>query len=103
MSKKTYKKIAIVASVIGLVAMFKIFHLDQYLTLSYIKESQQSFLALYTEHQAVVIAGYMTVYILVTALSLPGAAILTIAGGALFGLLAGARLLFLLRALLVLP
>ena len=89
MSKKSYKKIAIAGSVIGLIAIFKIFHLDQYLTLSYIKESQQSFLALYTEHQAGVIAGYMTVYILVTALSLPGAAILTVAGGALFGLLTG--------------
>ena len=89
MSKKSYKKIAIVGSVIGLIAIFKIFHLNQYLTLFYIKESQQSFLALYTEHQAVVIAGYMIVYILVTALSLPGAAILTVAGGALFGLLMG--------------
>ena len=89
MSKKSYKKIAIVSSVIGLIAIFKIFHLDQYLMLSYIKESQQSFLTLYTEHQAVVIAGYMTVYILVTALSLPGAAILTVAAGALFGLLTG--------------
>jgi uncharacterized membrane protein YdjX (TVP38/TMEM64 family) len=89
MSKKAYKKIALVASAIGLIAMFKVFHLDQYLTLSYIKESQQGFLVLYTEHQFLIIAGYMAIYIFVTALSLPGAAVLTIAGGALFGLLVG--------------
>ena len=89
MSKSAIKKVVIVGSVIGLIAMFKIFNLDQYLTLSYMKESQQSFLAIYIEHQAIVIAGYMAIYIIVTALSLPGAAILTVAGGALFGLLVG--------------
>jgi uncharacterized membrane protein YdjX (TVP38/TMEM64 family) len=89
MSKSTFKKVVIVGSVIGLIAMFKIFHLDQYLTLSYMKESQQGFLTLYNEHQFIVITGYMAIYILLTALSLPGAAILTVAGGALFGLLVG--------------
>ncbi len=38
---------------------------------------------------AAVIASYMGIYILVTSLSLPGAAVMTLAGGALFGLIAG--------------
>ena len=89
MSKNTIKKVAIVTVVIGLIIVFKFLNLDQYLTLSYIKVSQERFALLYAEHQAIVIAGYMAIYILVTSLSLPGAAVLTLAGGALFGLLVG--------------
>ena len=44
---------------------------------------------LYSEHRIGVITGYMGIYILVTSLSLPGAAIMTLAGGAMFGLLVG--------------
>lgn len=85
MRKSIMKKAAVVIGVIGVFALFKIFHLDQYLTLSYIKASQVKFALLYAEHTVFVIATYMMIYILVTSLSLPGAAVLTIAGGALFG------------------
>ncbi len=83
------KKIIIVVVLIALVAAFKIFNLGEYFTIEYIKESQESFQALYSEHTVLVIAGYMVVYILVTSLSLPGAAVMTLAGGGLFGLLVG--------------
>ncbi len=89
MNKKLFKKIAIVLIIIGIIAVFKIFDLGQYLSLSYIKESQSKFSVLYAEHQALVIAVYMSIYILVTSLSLPGAAVMTLAGGALFGLTVG--------------
>ncbi len=89
MEKKTLKKIAVVGIVAALIAAFWIFDLRQYLTLSYIKESQENFQALYSAHQAKVIAAFMGIYILVTALSLPGAAVMTLVAGALFGLLAG--------------
>jgi len=83
------KKIAIVVVIIGLIALFWGFDLGQYLTLSYIKESRDGFALLYAEHRVLVIASYMAIYVIVTALSLPGAAILTLVGGALFGLLVG--------------
>jgi uncharacterized membrane protein YdjX (TVP38/TMEM64 family) len=86
---KTVKKLVVLGIVAALVAVFLIFDLGQYLTLSYIKESQAKFEALYAENRAGVIAAYMAIYILVTSLSLPGAAIMTLAGGALFGLLVG--------------
>jgi uncharacterized membrane protein YdjX (TVP38/TMEM64 family) len=89
MSKDIYKKLGILIVIICLIVLFKILHLDQYLTLSYIKASQERFALLYSQHQAMVIAGYMLIYILVTSLSLPGAAVMTLAGGALFGLLTG--------------
>lgn len=89
MKKGSAKKLAIVAAIIGLIAVFRIFQLDQYLTLSYVKDSQVRFQELYQSNRLLVIGAYMGIYVLITSLSLPGAAIMTLAGGALFGLLAG--------------
>jgi uncharacterized membrane protein YdjX (TVP38/TMEM64 family) len=72
-----------------LIAVFKLFELDRYLSLSYIKASQESFAALYARHLVQMIGIYMLIYILVTALSLPGATVLTLAGGGLFGFVVG--------------
>jgi uncharacterized membrane protein YdjX (TVP38/TMEM64 family) len=89
-NKKSYiQKIIIVLVIAGLIIAFKVFNLSEYLTLSYIKDSQAKFEALYSENRGTVIAGYMAIYILVTSLSLPGAAIMTLAAGALFGLVVG--------------
>ncbi len=89
MSKKSIQRIAIIAGVVALIAVFKIFELDQYLTFSYLKASKESFASLYAQHRVLVIGAYMLIYILVTALSLPGATVMTLAGGALFGLFVG--------------
>jgi uncharacterized membrane protein YdjX (TVP38/TMEM64 family) len=89
MNGRHMKKILILAALAALIASFVIFDLGRYLSLAYIKESQERFAALYAENRALVIGGYMVVYILVTSLSLPGAAVMTLLGGAVFGLLAG--------------
>ncbi len=89
MNRKILKKIILLAIVIGLLAAVKLFHLGDYLTLSYIKTSQKKFEMLYSQRPYTVIASYSAIYILVTSLSLPGAAVMTLAGGALFGLYTG--------------
>jgi uncharacterized membrane protein YdjX (TVP38/TMEM64 family) len=89
-SKKTTIKIAVVAIVLAVVLLFWIFGLGHYLTLSYVKSSEEKVAALYAEHPFAVIASYGMIYIIVTSLSLPGAAVMTVAGGALFGLVKGA-------------
>ncbi len=89
MTAKTTKRIAVFAVIIVLIGVFWFFRLDQYLTLGYVKESQHRFADLYAENRGAVISAYMAVYILVTALSLPGATVMTLAGGALFGLATG--------------
>ena len=85
-NKSLLKKILllVIATILGI--CFFAFDLQQYLTLSYLKESQAGFADLYQQKPVMVIGGYMLIYILVAALSLPGAAILTLAAGALFGL-----------------
>ncbi len=82
-------KLVIVLVVLLLILLFKLLHLDEYLTLAYLKGSRDQFARLYAEQTALVLGGYALIYIVATALSLPGAVILTLAGGALFGLVTG--------------
>jgi len=89
MKKSNIAKISIVLILLSVIIVFIVFDLDRFVTLSYIKASQEKFQALATEHPLIVITSYMTVYILITSLSLPGAAVLTLLGGALFGLWIG--------------
>ena len=89
MNFKHIKKIVIVLMVIGLIIAFRVFHLGEYLTLAYVKESQKHFTMLYEENRALVISVYIAIYLLVTSLSLPGAVVLGLAAGSLFGLLTG--------------
>ncbi|MHB1398783.1 MAG: FAD-dependent oxidoreductase [Trichloromonadaceae bacterium] len=79
-------KFFILALILGLIGAFFLFDLQQYLTLASLKSRQAAFAEFYTGNRLLTIAGYMAIYILATALSLPGAIILTLAGGALFGL-----------------
>ncbi|MFK8077258.1 MAG: FAD-dependent oxidoreductase [Granulosicoccus sp.] len=80
----------LVISVIVLsVAAFFFFDLGRFFSLEYIKSEQAALADLYANKPAMVIAGFFLIYVLVTALSLPGAAILTLAGGAQFGLVLG--------------
>ena len=85
MDKKLLQRLLIVAAIVVAVILFKVLGLGHYLTLDYLKSSQDKFSQLYGENRLAVIAAYMAIYITVTALSLPGAAVMTLAGGAMFG------------------
>jgi uncharacterized membrane protein YdjX (TVP38/TMEM64 family) len=89
MSSSLIKKLAVFGVILIIVVAFKLFGLGQYLSLDYLKAQQEVFSALYSSHPVTVIAVYMLIYIAVTALSLPGAAVMTLAGGAMFGLVTG--------------
>jgi uncharacterized membrane protein YdjX (TVP38/TMEM64 family) len=94
MAEKSKSRITVSRLVlVGLVALgilaFVHFDLGRFLSLDYIKASQARFQTLYHAHRLSVIAVYMGIYIVVAALSLPGAAVLTLTGGGLFGLVIG--------------
>lgn len=82
------KLILIVALVAAIIAFFA-FDLGRFFTLDFIKQSQERFAELYKTQPALVIGSFFAIYVAVTALSLPGAAIMTLAGGAIFGLVVG--------------
>jgi uncharacterized membrane protein YdjX (TVP38/TMEM64 family) len=89
MNKSLLMKIGLVLTLAIIVSLFIYFDLSRFLTLDYIKESQARFQNLYQAHRFMVVSVYMVIYILVTALSLPGAAVMTLAGGGFFGLVTG--------------
>ncbi len=74
--------------VLGALAFF-VLDLGRFLSLDYIRQSQEAFGSYYRNSPFLVAGAYFLVYVAVTALSLPGAAIMTLAGGAIFGLVAG--------------
>jgi len=92
MNKKWGFKIVLLLLIAALISMFFLFDLDHYFSVTRMKNDLDAFKAYYVNHKSLTMAIYMAVYILVTGLSLPGAAIMTLAGGALFGLLYGTLL-----------
>jgi len=88
-NRKIMQKILIGCGILLGIAAFYYFDLGQYLSLDYLKASQAKLQALYLENRVLVIAAYMALYIVVTALSIPGAAVMTLAGGGLFGFIIG--------------
>ena len=83
------KRLALLAVIAAAIAAFFVFDLKQYLTLEFFQASRAQIDAYYAAQPLQTIAIYFAVYVAVTALSLPGAAIMTLAGGAIFGLVVG--------------
>ncbi|GAB4180298.1 MAG: bifunctional TVP38/TMEM64 family protein/FAD-dependent oxidoreductase [Geothermobacteraceae bacterium] len=82
-----WKKILIILTLAVLVVAFFAFDLQRYLTLAELKARQAEFQQFYAANRLLTLGLYFLLYVLVTALSLPGAAVMTLAGGALFGFL----------------
>jgi len=85
----TTRKLVVLAAVAIAVGGFFVLDLGQYLSLEYLKSQQASLDAYTRSHPIQVTLVYFLVYVAVTALSLPGAVVMTLAGGAIFGLLWG--------------
>ena len=80
------KKLALVVVVVVLVAAFFAFDLGRYLDLGFLKEQRERLHALFLARPLFSGVGFFAVYVAVTGLSLPGAAVLTLVAGAIFGL-----------------
>ncbi|MEM1081646.1 MAG: FAD-dependent oxidoreductase, partial [Pseudomonadota bacterium] len=88
MTPSTTRLLLLIAATL-LIGTFFYFDLGQYLSLEALRNQRDQLLGFTEQHFWPMLFGYMAVYILMAALSLPGAAILTLAGGALFGLVTG--------------
>jgi len=93
------KKVVLIGIIALLIAAFFAFDLQQYFSLDFIKEKQQAFNAYYQENTVLTLVIFFVVYVLMAALSLPGAAIMTVLAGALFGLIPGVILVSLASTL----
>ncbi|MFZ4623371.1 MAG: FAD-dependent oxidoreductase [Rhodoferax sp.] len=80
------KKLVLLTLVMAAICAFVVLDLGRFISLDYLKQSQASFAASYANQPLTVAAAYFGLYVLITALSVPGATIITLAGGAIFGL-----------------
>ncbi len=83
------KKIIVLGLLVAVIGVFLVFDLGQFLTLDYIKLQQSGLNDFYQQNTVLTITGFFLLYVVVTGASLPGAAIMTLVGGAIFGLLNG--------------
>lgn len=79
------KRAWIIALIMVLIGLFFALDLGRFLSLEALKASRDGLLQTYQAKPLLVTAVFSAVYIVVTALSLPGATIMTLAGGAIFG------------------
>ncbi len=87
--QKHISKLVLILVLAALTISFFAFDLGQYFTLDSLKEHRKAFESYYEQNAGLTILIYFLLYVATTALSLPGATVLTLAGGMLFGLVAG--------------
>ena len=87
-SRPSRRALWLAAGVAAMAAAWAYVHFDlgALLTLEQLKASRDALAAAVEARPAATLAAYFAVYVAVAALSIPGAAVLTLAGGAMFGL-----------------
>lgn len=85
----TKSRILLATLVVALVALFFALDLGQYLSLEHLKAQREGLIAYRDLHPVSTAALFFLLYVVVTALSVPGATVMTLAIGAIFGLLWG--------------
>jgi len=83
------KKAILVLVLLSAIVAYFVFDLGQVLSLENFKASQADIVAAKDANPALYISGFFLLYVAVTGLSIPGAAIMTLIAGALFGVLIG--------------
>lgn len=71
--------------ILGLIGLFFAFDLGRFFSLEALKASHDALMQAYQEQPIQVISLYAVTYIIMAALSLPGATVMSLAGGAVFG------------------
>lgn len=83
--KKSHNKKIIIAVIITVFALWYGFDLNQYASLAQIKSLQQTSGDYIAEHRSLAMLIFFVSYVAITGFSLPGAVLLTLLGGGLFG------------------
>ena len=87
-----WKKIFLLLLIILVLVLLKAWGFDQFLTFENLVEKKNQLESFYRQNPSATISLFVSLYILTTALALPGAAVLTLAAGAIFGLAEGVPL-----------
>lgn len=87
--RKLLPRVLIVALVIAAFVAFFALNLQRFLSVDALKAQQHSLQAWQNDHPWLLAGGFFLGYLMIAALSIPGAALATIAAGAVFGLVEG--------------
>ena len=83
------KRLVLLAAVAILIALFFAFDLQRFLTIEYLGAQGEAIVAFTNDNAWAAAAIFFVAYVAITGLSLPGAALMTLIAGALFGLATG--------------
>ncbi|QTP58548.1 FAD-dependent oxidoreductase [Billgrantia antri] len=81
-----HRRLLLLLLLAAIVAVYFLSGADEALTLANLQAEQARFQAWLADEPVTVVGGFFLLYVLMAALSLPGAALMTVLGGALFGL-----------------
>ena len=81
-----HRRLLLLLVLAAIVAVYFLSGADEALTLANLQAEQARFQAWLADEPVTVVGGFFLLYVLMAALSLPGAALMTVLGGALFGL-----------------
>ncbi|MDP1776361.1 MAG: VTT domain-containing protein, partial [Moraxellaceae bacterium] len=85
----TLQRSVLIAAIFTALAAVWWFDLAQYLSLDFLQAQRETLTAQFVQNPVLIAGIYLLIYVVVTALSIPGAAVMTLAGGAIFGLFWG--------------
>lgn len=88
----TKSRLLLFLTLVALIASFFALGFNHYLTLDFFQSQQVAITEFYHTHPLSTALYYLGIYVIITGLSLPGAALMTLAGGAIFGFLQGTLL-----------
>jgi len=86
---KTTKKLLILAAVLTAITAYFLLDLGRYLSLDFLQQQLELIHSFYGQNPLFSWLLFFVIYVAVTALSIPGAAVMTLAGGAIFGFATG--------------
>lgn len=85
----TAQKIIIIALILAIVFICWLANIGHYLNLAFIQQNLATFKTFYAEHTLLTLLGFFMAYVVIIALSIPGAVLMTLLAGALFGITIG--------------
>jgi len=89
MVKPSKNRIILLSLIAAAIVVFKVFDASHYLTFEGLQENKFNLQRLVEKDYLLSVLGFISIYIVVTGLSIPGAVILTLGGGFLFGVVLG--------------
>ena len=89
LSSNNILKLVVAIAIVACIALFFLLPTHEFFSFEYVQQQRREIIDLYLANPVLFIAIYVVVYVVLTSLSIPSATLLTLIGGAVFGLTTG--------------